>query len=167
MTLEEAIKTAIEYEIKVRDAYLSNLEVVKDPVGQRVFRVLGEEEQGHIDFLEACLAEWKESGQISLKKLDSIVPSKKVIESSVKRLEEVNSGRDFGSEQKMLEKALQMEEETSEFYQKMVKELGEDGKLFQRFVEIEEGHVSIVQAEIDYLTSSGMFFDFQEFTMEY
>jgi rubrerythrin len=167
MTIEEAIKTAIEYEIKVRDAYLKNLDVLTDPVGRRVFRVLGEEEQGHVDFLEACLAEWKASGQVSVKSLDSIVPSKEVIEASVNRLEKVNSERDYGSERKMLEKALEMEEETSAFYQRMVKELGEEGKLFQRFVEIEEGHVSIVQAEIDYLSSSGMFFDFQEFNMEH
>jgi len=33
-------------------------------------------------------------------------------------------------------------------------------------LEIEVGHQAIVQAEIDYLTRSGTFFDFQEFTLE-
>jgi len=67
----------------------------------------------------------------------------------------------------MLRKALKLEQETSKFYARMVAEMGEDGKLFARFLEIEEGHQSIVQAEIDYLEKSGHFFDFQEFTMEH
>jgi rubrerythrin len=67
----------------------------------------------------------------------------------------------------MLEKALAMEEETSAFYRRMVDEMEEGGELFGRFIEIEEGHEAIVQAELDYLNRSGLFFDFQEFTMDY
>ena len=66
----------------------------------------------------------------------------------------------------MLKKALALEQETSAFYGSLVDELGEDGKLFARFMEIEEGHLAIVQAELDYLNKTGTFFDFQEFTLE-
>ena len=167
MTLEEAIKTAIEYEIKVRDAYLGNLNAIKDPTGRRVFLVLGNEEQGHVDYLEARLAEWKATGQVSAKELDTVVPASEAIAAGMKRLGEHLVKRDSGSEKQMLEKALAMEEETSEFYRRMVAELAEGGELFKRFVEIEEGHVAIVQVELDYLNQSGMFFDFQEFNMEH
>lgn len=167
MTIEEAIKTAIEYEIKVRDAYLGNLDAIKDPTGRRVFQLLGDEEQGHVDYLEARLAEWQATGRVSAKKLETVVPATAAIKDGVKRLGEHLSTGDFGGERKMLEKALSMEEETSEFYRRMVSEMGEDGELFKRFMEIEEGHVAIVQAELDYINQSGMFFDFQEFTMEY
>ncbi len=167
MTLEEAIKTAIEYEIKVRDAYLGNLNAIKDPTGRRVFLVLGNEEQGHVDYLEARLAEWKATGQVSAKELETVVPAGDVIEAGVRQLEEHLEKRDSGSEKQMLEKALAMEEETSKFYRRMVAELETGGELFRRFVEIEDGHVAIVQAELDHLNQSGMFFDFQEFTMEH
>jgi len=137
MTFEKAIKTAIEYEIKVRDTYLNSLDKIKDETGQRVFRVLGEEEQGHVDYLECKLAEWKESDN------------------------------KYETELEMLKKALIMEQETSDFYRRMVDEMETDGDFFKPFLEIEDGHTAIVQAEIDYLTRTGTFFDFQEFGLEY
>ena len=166
MTLEEAIKTAIEYETKVRDAYLDNVGNIADETGQRVFKILGDEEQGHLDYLRARLAEWKQTGKVSFSKLETIVPAREVIEEGVKRLDDHLSARDYGTEREMLQKALGMEQETSDFYQRMVNELGEKGKLFARFLEIEQGHQAIVQAELDYLNSSGTFFDFQEFNLE-
>ena len=39
--------------------------------------------------------------------------------------------------------------------------------MFARFLEIEDGHVAIVQAELDFISDNGFWFDFQEFDMEY
>jgi hypothetical protein len=64
-----------------------------------------------------------------------------------------------------LSKALQLETETSNFYRKMVEEMGSDGELFERFLEIEKGHQAIVQAELDYHQQTGYLFDFQDFAM--
>lgn len=167
MTLEQAIKTAIEYEIKVRDAYLGNVDKIADGTGKHVFEVLGKEEQGHVDFLEAKLAEWQKTGHVEPTKLETVVPAAQKIAEGVSRLEEHLAPRDYGTELEMLRKALALEQETSRFYQKMVDEMGEDGKMFARFLEIEEGHQAIVQAELDYLTRSGHFFDFEEFNLEH
>jgi hypothetical protein len=38
--------------------------------------------------------------------------------------------------------------------------------LFQRFVEIEQGHLAIVQAEIDSVSGLGFWFDMREFDLE-
>jgi len=167
MTFERAIKTAIEYEIKVRDTYLNSLDKIKDETGQRVFRVLGEEEQGHVDYLECKLAEWKESGTISSSDLKTIVPSREKIEKGIARLDNHLSDNKYETELEMLKKALIMEQETSDFYRRMVDEMETDGDFFKPFLEIEDGHTAIVQAEIDYLTRTGTFFDFQEFGLEY
>jgi len=166
MTLEKAIKTAIDYEIKVRDSYLGGVSKIGDPTGRRVFEVLGKEEQGHVDYLQAKLAEWQNNGKVKAEKLSTVVPAKQVIDRGVRKLDAHLSTKDYGTELEMLRKALALEIETSEFYKKMVAELKTDGELFQRFLEIEEGHQAIVQAEIDYITRSGTFFDFQEFTLE-
>jgi rubrerythrin len=165
MTLEDAITLALEYEAKVRDAYVQAAEAAKDDVGRRVFRVLGEEEQGHIDYLRSRLEEWKKTGAVTEEKLESVVPPRHVIDAGVKKLDEQLSKPDRGTEIEMFGKALQMEQETSNFYRKMVDELGEEGKVFERFLEIEEGHLAIVQAEIDYHNRTGYFFDFQDFGM--
>jgi len=49
----------------------------------------------------------------------------------------------------------------------MTDELPLEGRrMFSRFVEIEEDHLAIVRAEIDYLTKTGYWFDIKEFDME-
>jgi len=166
MTLEEAIIMALEYENKVRDAYMEAAEKSTDETGKRIFKVLGEEEQGHIDYLQHRLTEWQKTGKVTTDKLDTIVPSKDKIESGVKKLDKTMSKEDYGSEMEMLRKAFQLETDTSNFYQKMVDELGKEGEMFEHFLKIEEGHKAVVQAEIDYLGNTGFFFDFQEFNME-
>ena len=167
MKFEEAIKTAIEYEKKVRDTYLNSLDKIRDETGLRVFKVLGEEEQGHVDFLERRLAEWEKTGAISTGDLKTVVPSREAIEKGLEKLDNHLGENDYDTELEMLKKALLMEQETSGFYRKMVDEVEGHGDFFKPFIEIEDGHTAMVQAEIDYLTRTGMFFDFQEFNMEY
>ncbi len=167
MTLEEAIKMAIDYEIKVRDSYLNSIDDIADETGQRVFKVLGEEEQGHVDYLEDRLKEWQSNGKVSAGKLETVVPPQDVIDKGIQRLDDHLDERDYGTEREMLRKAIALERETSDFYHKMVDELGADGELFSRFLEIEDGHLAIVQAELDYLMRTGNYFDFQEFSMDY
>lgn len=167
MTIEEAIQTAIEFETNVRDVYGSALEESKDPVGQRVFRVLADEEQGHLNYLNHKLDELKKTGTVTPETLETCVPSPEVIRQGIGQLEERISDEDHGREIEMLKKARDVEEKTSDFYKKMVDELPEEGKqFFGRFVEIEEGHLAIVQAELDYLSGSGHWFDFREFDLE-
>jgi rubrerythrin len=166
MTLEEAIRTAIDYETRVRDVYLDNVGKIADEAGRRVFKVLGDEEQGHLDYLNARLEEWHKTGKVSPDRLDTMIPSPERINEGLKRLDDHLSERDYGTEREMLKKALSLEQETSDFYRRMVDEMKSDAELFARFLEIEEGHRAIVEAELDYLNRTGTFFDFQEFTLE-
>jgi rubrerythrin len=165
MEIEKALKTAIDYEVKVRDAYYNAAERSKDETGRRIFKVLGDEEQGHVDYLNSRLSEWQKTGKASAEKLETIVPSPKAIRDGVQKLDHHLSKPDGGTEKELLSKALQLETETSSFYQKMVDEMGPDGDLFKRFLEIEKGHQAIVQAELDYHQQTGYLFDFQDFGM--
>ena len=80
--------------------------------------------------------------------------------------ERLAAGETRGGEVEMLRRALHMETEAGEFYKRMVKELPEEARpLFARFVEIEDGHTAIVQAELDYASGSGFMFDFRDFEM--
>jgi len=167
MTIEEAIQTALEYENNVRDVYSSAVENAKDPIGKKIFKVLADEEQGHIEYLNFKLDELKRTGKVTPETLETCIPSETAIRKGVSQLETQMAEEDKGREIEMLKKALAVEQETSGFYKKMVAELSADGQvLFRRFVEIEEGHVAIVRAELDYLTGSGHWFDFREISME-
>jgi len=166
--LDEAIKTALEYEQKVQKVYEDAAKKLGDPIGQRVFAQLAKEEAGHVAYLQSRLAEWQKSGHIDLEELRTVVPTTERIAEGRKRMAKSMRGkRPAMSEVEHLQRALAAEEETSAFYKQMVSELsGERQKLFARFLEIEEGHVAIVQAEIDAVSGTGFWFDFKEFDLE-
>ena len=167
MTIEDAIKTAIELETKVRDLYQGAIKDIVDPVGRRIFRVLAGEEQNHLDYLQSKLSEWKKTGTITVERLKTEIPSQELIKEEPAKLSGRVAGKDLGGELEMLSRAYDVETETSEFYKKMVRELPAEGQqLFSDFVKIEEGHLAIVRAEIDYLTKTGYWFDLKEFDME-
>ncbi len=167
MTLEEALKTALEYEEKVRDIYYENAKNFRSDVARKIFTVLGDEEQRHVDYLESRIGEWQKGGKITLEKLETIVPDPERIDEYVKTLKKRAAEQDFGDEIEMFKKALHLEAETSKHYKELVRTLKpEDQPLFERFVEIEEGHEAIVQAEIDAAQGLGVWFDFMEFDLE-
>jgi len=172
MNLEEAIKTAIDYEIKVTTAYEQAHEKATDPVGKRIFAVLAKEEQGHVDYLKACLEQWQKTGKVTPQELDTAIPKKESIAESLGSMQKELASDDKKRkpsqlELELLNQALAAEEETSGFYRRMVDELDKEGRdLFRRFLEIEEGHVTIVRAEIDSVNGLGYWMDMAEFQLE-
>lgn len=167
LTVEEAITTAIAFETRVRDTYLKAVEAATDDTGRRVFKLLAKEEQGHLDYLNSRLEEWHKTGHVTPEKLATAVPPKELIDERAEALRERLAGKDRGEEVKMLMNAEQVELETSNFYQQMADTLTDEAQLmFQRFLEIEQGHLAIVRAEIDALNGTGYFFDFGEFNLE-
>ena len=168
MKLEDAIKTAIEFETKVTTNYDEAARKTADPVGKKVFETLAKEEQGHIAYLRSRLDEWKKTGHVTAASLETAIPSAAKIKEGMSKLKANRDKRPPAEgELRFLQRALELEVETSGFYKKMVAELDSEGQnLFKRFVEIEEGHVTIVQAQIDSVTGLGFWFDMQEFQLE-
>ena len=167
MTIEEAIKTAIEFETRIRDIYQEATAAVDDEVGKRIFETLCKDEQHHIDYLQHKLKQWQDSGTIVPERLESIIPSQDVVNREAEKVKSLVAKDFLGIKRQMLSKALKTEIETSDFYQKMVNELPAEGQtLFERFLEIENNHIKAVQFELDYLSKTGYWFDIKEFDME-
>jgi rubrerythrin len=167
MNLEKAIQTAIEYEIRIRDLYREAADQAIDPVGTRVFSALGDDENNHVAYLRDRLEKWRTTGLLTVDEIVSAIPSREIIEKEIGQLETRMSREDRKSEKQMLSKALAVEVETSNFYRKMVEEMSDDSRrMFARFLEIEDGHIAVVQAELDYLSHTGYWLDFKEFDME-
>jgi rubrerythrin len=168
MDIETAIKTAIEFEIRVREAYVEAFDETKDPIGKKVFGLLADEEDRHVKYLEHQLRKWKETGKLTLENLETALPNLEEIDREAAKLEAKLSPQDRNQEISMLEKAQEVEIETTTYYKKLVSELTDEGKaLFKRFVEIEEGHLALAQAELDSLTGTGYWFDMMEFDVGY
>lgn len=168
MDVREALTIAIDYEHKVRDHYRNGAALILDTRGKTVFDTLAREEQGHVDYLESRLAEWRKTGKITQPELPTILPSIEFISEAKKRFEK-GHGKDLPVQVEMdlLKVALTLEKQASAFYGELVTTLPSgDRPLFGRFMEIEQAHVLIVQAEIDALAGHGHWFDFQEFRLE-
>ncbi|MBW1915774.1 MAG: hypothetical protein JRI86_12710 [Deltaproteobacteria bacterium] len=144
MNLEEAIKTAIDYEIAIRDVYKEACEKILDVSGRRLVQALEEDEQNHVTYLQSKMEQWRKNGTITIERLNTALPPKKIIVEEVEKLNEKMSRGSMSDKKQILSKALKLEIETSDFYRKMV----------------------LVQAELDYFSKTGYWFDIKEFDME-
>ncbi len=168
MDLGQALTISLDYERKVRDHYAKGLDAISEASGKKVFETMAREEQGHVDYLEGRLDEWKRMGRVSSAALQSVMPSSEWLQGAKARLAQNPSKRLAGKDEiELVKVALQLEKETSTFYRSLVGKLAKDEQaLFERFLEIEDGHVTIVQAQLDSLQGLGYWFDFQEFSLE-
>lgn len=168
MNLQEAIVVAIDFEKKVRDHYLRGAKDIPEPMGRKVFATLGKEEQGHVDYLEHVLKEWKKSGKVPNVPLKSILPSgAKWIEEEKKKIAGKGKRAASKTELDALKQALVHEKDADAFYHKLVAELpAQDRPLFDKFLGIEDGHLALVQAQLDSVQGMGFWFDVAEFRLE-
>jgi rubrerythrin len=167
MKIEEAIKTALDYENKVTDVYTHHADKFKSKIGKKIFKTLGKEEEEHVAYLESKLEEWQKKGKVTVGEMKTVVPDQEIIKKNVKKLKKIAKQEGVDKEIEYFKKALEMEIKTSNFYRKLVDQLPAGQKeLFQRFIEIEEGHEAIVRAEIDAAIGLGYWFDFEEFDLE-
>ena len=167
MNLEAAIKSALEFENRIRDLYVEAVTRTDEPAGKKIFQTLADDEQRHVDYLESRLDEWQNRGVISNEVLTSIVPDKAAIRKEAAALQSKISEDTRGLKQQMLSQALAMEIETSRFYRELVDQVGPDHRaMFARFLEIEDNHVEAVQFELDHLSNTGFWYGFEEFDME-
>lgn len=167
MKLEEALKTAIEMEENVQAFYEKNASTFKSKIASKIFQTLAEEEQGHVDYLKRRREKWLESGEIETETLNSIIPDKDLIENQLKEITKISDQADVDNEVDVFKQAQKLELEISAFYKQLVKELPDpDRSLFEGFLQIEECHEAILQAEILSAVDSGIWFDFMEFDQE-
>ena len=166
MIMEEAIQTAIEYETSIRDLYRDVAKDSQNPAATRFYNALADDEANHLAYLEDRLKKWRETGHISDENLEKNIPSLGEINREVDKLKHQLTETDQRNEKRMLSKALKLEVDTSNYYKELVSQTGEEGKrLFARFVKIEEEHIDMVQAELDYVSGTGYWLDIKEFDM--
>ncbi len=167
MTIEEAIKTAIQYEKKVVQVYEEAARTSQDDIGRKIYAAFVKEEEEHVVYLAGRLNEWKDTGRVTAASLGTVMPSRQRIDEGIKTLESRVARKAPETETRLLKRALDIEVETSAFYVRMVQELPPQHRaLFERFVEIERGHQAIVQAEMNAVAGNGYWFDIPEIRME-
>jgi rubrerythrin len=169
VNLQEAIGVALEYEKKVRDHYLRGASDIADPKGRRVFATLAKEEQRHVDYLDRCLAQWKRTGKVPDLPLTSVLPAGvKWIEDERKKIP-ARKGERVATKTELdaLKTALRYERESDAFYHELVSELPQgDRPLFDKFLRIEDGHLALVEAQLEAVQERGFWFDISGFIQD-
>ena len=167
MQIEEAIKTAIDYETRILAVYAKAASEVADARGRKVLDMLAAEERGHVAYLEDKLRQIKDKGTFQFDALDSRLPVMEAVNAQAAKVADRFSGKPLTRERQILEQALEAEIETSRYYEKLVAALSGDGRrMFARFLEIENEHLQLVRAQLDFITGSGFWFDIPEIDME-
>lgn len=167
MDSAEIFITALQYEEKIRDLYLSGVDIVDDQRGKAMFKGLADDEQSHVDFLMYSLETLKSKGEIQVNRLTTSIPSQENILSNIETMKAKIPEKMLGDVKRVLNSALQMEIETSAYYlEASRKSEGAIKEILERFVEIENRHVEVVQVELDYASKSGHWFNFMEVSME-
>jgi rubrerythrin len=168
MTLEEAIRNALHYETRIHAVYRRASEETTDKEARRFYRVMAEEEAGHLAYLENRLEEWQRAGRVTAATLTTALPeANRIAEAAGRKVEGRSAASDAARDIERLKLALELETATSDFYREIVGCLPkEDAALFTRFLEIEDGHRTLVQAELDAVEGTGFWFETREFDLE-
>lgn len=167
MNSVDIFTTAIEYEKKIRDLYQSADSIVDDERGKTIFRSLADDEQSHVDFLLYSLEQLRANDTIDMARLQTAIPAREQIDANIEKLKAKIPHRMLGDIKKVLNSALKLEKETSAFYRDARdKTEGPIREILEKFFEIEERHVNVVQIELDHATHNGMWFNFMEVDLE-
>jgi rubrerythrin len=169
MTLQEAITTALVYEVKVRDHYFKSSRILEDPKAKALFTLLAREEEGHVAYLDRCLEKWTREGQVAGGALTSLLPGGVAWIDEAKKKLSARPGKRVatGTELDAVKLALQLERQACDFYRTLVGTLPpNERELFAPFLDIEDGHVALVQAQLDSVQGLGFWFDTMEFNLE-
>jgi len=168
MNSEQIFVSALDYERKIRDLYLSAVETIDSEPGKKIFKALADDEQSHVDFLEHSMGVLKSEGQIDTATLESSIPPKDLYLDRIDKMRETIPSQLLGDVKRLLSSALKLEIETSEFYEDACnKTQGVIKEVFQKLLEIERRHEDVVQMELDHVSNNGYWFDFMESDMEH
>ncbi len=167
MNSQEIFTTALQYEGKIKDFYRSACDTVDDERGKAIFRALADDEQSHIDFLLYSLEQLKAKAAIDVTKLSTPIPDLIQLESKIDSLKAKIPEQMLGDIKSVLNSALLLEKETSAYYRDAcTRTEGEIRKVLEKFLEIENRHVDVVQIELDHAQNNGIWFDFMEVDLE-
>ncbi|MFT5698541.1 MAG: rubrerythrin [Desulforhopalus sp.] len=163
----EIFTTALQYEEKIRDLYLTAARTIDDERGKSIFKALADDEQSHVDFLLYSLEQFRTNNTIDADRLQSAIPASDIINANIEKMKADIPEKMLGDIKIALNSALRLEKETSAYYlDARDKTEGVIRDILNKFYEIEQRHVDVVQIEIDHATKNGMWFDFMEIDLE-
>ncbi len=164
--LEKILKTAIEVEINGMETFIRLAKETQNENGKRMFQRLTKDEKEHQVILEKQLEHLNKNGtwkdiQIPKSKVELLIP--KVREKQMRTKGESKLG-----EIDALNTALDLERKTAQFFRDQADKVDDSQarQMFLSLAEWEDSHYDLIQAELDSVKNTGMWFGIPEFRMD-
>ncbi len=159
--LIQIIQQAVQAEREGNLFYSAAARVAKDLMAKKMFEQLARDELYHVQIIEDLYHDL----------LPDASKEKSVSGFPIFEKKEMEGGERYpipDNEFEVLRQAIQNEAKARDFYQNTAEAFdSEKAKdIFLDLMEIEEGHVRLLQAELDFLEKQGIYFDHMEFTVE-
>ncbi|UCF30558.1 MAG: ferritin family protein [bacterium] len=164
----EALQMAMDTEKKGYRFYRIAAESSRDPKGKKVFEHLAKDEIEHMGVF-ATLYESLTNDEPWMTYEEAVAKFGQTDQDKLIFPDEPVEAEENFDDLKALEEALGFEKKAVAFYQNQAEKAEDDTAraFYQSLVVIEEGHVKIIQAEIDSLTGTGFWLDYQEISLEH
>ena len=161
----EAIKMAIQMEKDGRAFYEKAAQETENELGKKMFETLAADEITHLYTFEkmfntiTSIEDWREIAQQYSPKVGKVP----IFEGEIQKKADVNP-----TELDALRTAMSNERKSIDYYNKIAEETEEPlaKELLTKIRQEEEYHYDLLQAQRDYLTKSGVWFDAAEFRMD-
>jgi rubrerythrin len=169
--LMKVLKDAMELERRGHAFYLQAAEATKAPRGKSTFLTLARDELDHLKYLDEAFRSVLRDGTVpSMPAPVYAAPS-----APMKRPDVFASPKDAAKEIKVtagerdaLKRGMEAEEDSIALYSQALALAETEGEkhLFGSLVAVEQGHLTILQGEYDYVNQTGFWMGTQEFSME-
>ncbi|MBI2876668.1 MAG: ferritin family protein [Candidatus Tectomicrobia bacterium] len=165
----DGLKQAIQLEIEGMKFFSRAAEVTRDPKGKEVFQRLAQSEARHYQILKAEHEALSQTGhwlsyQEAYPAQKAELPSQAILDSQ-EALQQIEEGT---GDLEALKIAIELEKKAGNYFQEAAQRAQDPvaKEVFQRLAAEEETHLKLFEAEYDYVTRSGFYFDTREFSPE-
>lgn len=154
MDLKQAFETAIKGEIEGRELYKAAADKTDDKKAGKVFKMLADEEQTHLDTLVKLATEYSEGRDVTVPDL----PKPTTFEDAespifTREFKDKVGNKDF--EMSTMSIGIKLELESEKFYKEMAQASDQDKlkEFFNYLADWERGHYDYLQKQIGFLDS--------------
>jgi len=161
----EAIREAIKLEIVGRGHFTRAAETTQNELGKKMFRQLAQDEVSHLKTFKELISsvvggeDWKEQVDEDELKFES-----SLIDELALKVEQEERKGELGP----IRIGMELERRAIDFFEGWAEKTDDPTakEIFRRIAEEEKKHYDLLQAQYDYVTNSGYWFDIAEFQMD-
>jgi rubrerythrin len=169
--LLSVLRDAMELERRGHAFYLQAAEVTASPRGKSTFLTLARDELEHLTYLDNAFRSMLRDGTMPpmpkpTHAAEAAPPKRPDVFSSPK--DAVKEIKATAGETDALKRGMEAEQDSIALYSQALAraETEEEKLLFGSLVTVEQGHLTILQGEYDYVNRTGFWMGHQEFSME-